>query len=76
MPVPKRANPSAHNTPIQSYHIKVIETDMFNRGEPLVCNMANTQEPDFDNMTDDEIIAFFDEMEKFENHKWGIDEEE
>ena len=45
MPVPKRANPSAHNTPIQSYHIKVIETDMFNRGEPLVCNMANNQTP-------------------------------
>ena len=49
---------------------------MFNRGHLLVRNMANTQEPDFDNMTDDEIIAFFDEMEKVENHKWSIEEEE
>ena len=45
---------------------------MFNRGRLLVTNMANTQTPDFDNMTDDEIIAFFDEIEAVETHKWGI----
>ena len=32
--------------------------------------------PDFDNMTDDEMIAFFDEIEAVENHKWSIEEEE
>lgn len=29
-------------------------------------------EPDFDNMTDDEIIALFDEMQAIEDHKWGM----
>ena len=33
-------------------------------------------EPDWDNMTDDEIITFFEEMEAAENHKWGIEDME
>ncbi len=33
-------------------------------------------EPDWDNMTDDEIIALFDEMQAIEDHKWGVPEDD
>ena len=29
VPVPKRADPSAHNTPTQCYHIKILQTYIF-----------------------------------------------
>lgn len=29
-----------------------------------------TNEPDWDNMTDDEIDALLEEMEAFENYRW------
>jgi len=30
-------------------------------------------EPDWDNMTEDEIQAMFDEMQAFEEHRWSMD---
>jgi len=36
--------------------------------------MADRNEPDFDNMTDEEIDEMFDRMEQEENNRWEMDE--